>query len=790
MNDATSCGCDGDDDHNHEDHGFHEGDQSQPSETELWLQVPDMDCPSCASTVGSALDRVTGVTNYDLHPTTGRVDVSFDDRASHESIVTAIEKAGYEVVDVNDAGESTDFESESDPIWKRPRAIQTGVSALFAACALVIGFGFPAIDSAVLTVVDHTFSVSDLLFLASVAVGSEVILASGYRSLRTFSLDMDFLMSTAILAAVAITLFTSRELYIEAASLAVLFNVAELLERYSVDRARNSLSELLALSPETAIVDRDGEQGRTEISVEEVSVGETVIVEPGEKIPLDGVVSEGESAVDQSPVTGESVPVDKSEGSEVYAGTVNQNGYLEIEVTTTSADSTITRVIDLVESAQERKTEREQFIERFAGYYTPVVVSGAILTAAIPPLLLGKAPVTWLVRGIELLVIACPCAFVISTPVTVVSGLTSAAKHGVLVKGGDHLEAMGGVSTVAFDKTGTLTNGELEVTDVIPFHGTSESDVLRCARGLERRSEHPIAAAITTHAADEPAGTDHGDTVESFESLTGRGVRANLSGQTHYAGTPTMFEDLGFDLHHVHFTTSEGDDDLSAEARAQCEREGCLDLVRDTVPRLQSAGKTVVLVGTDEELEGLIAVADTIRSDATETVAALNEQGLKTVMLTGDNEGTAQAVASDIGVEEFRAELFPEEKVEAIEEFGREERVAMVGDGINDAPALASADVGIAMGAAGSDTAIETADIALLGDDIARLPYLVDLAQRGVGIIRENVYTSLGVKAALAVLIPFVYIPVYLVVLLGDVGMTMLVTGNAMRLSRLTPGTS
>jgi Cd2+/Zn2+-exporting ATPase len=762
MTDAAACGCDDESEHAHGENnpGNHGDSDHQSSGTGLRLQVPEMDCPSCAETVGRALDGERGVTEYDLRPTTGQVSVSLDGSSS-ESVVTAIETAGYEVVDVIGADDPERMSLGNDnPIWRSSRAIKTGISTLFAVFALVVWFGLPSIDAAVLTVADHVFSVSDLLFLASIAIGSEVILSSGYRSLRTLSLDMDFLMSTAILAAIAITLFTSRELYIEAASLAVLFNVAELLERYSVDQARNSLAELLELSPETAIVIRDGEQ--REIPVEEVTVGETVAVEPGEKIPLDGVVSDGESAVDQSPVTGESVPVDKSEGSEVYAGTVNRNGYLEIEVTTTSADSTITRVIDLVESAQERKTEREQFIERFAGYYTPVVVSGAVLTAAIPPLLFGRAPITWLVRGIELLVIACPCAFVISTPVTVVSGLTSAAKHGVLVKGGDHLETMGGIDVVAFDKTGTLTHGDLEVTDVVPLHGNSESDVLRCARALERRSEHPIAAAITTHAADEPTGTPHGGATESFESLTGRGVCADLGSHTHYAGTPDMFEDLGFDL----------------------DAELDIDRGRDTISRLQSSGKTVVLVGTDEEIEGLIAVADTIRPDAKETVTALDKQGLKTVMLTGDNENTARAVAEEIGVEEFRAELLPEEKVEAIEELKQEKQVAMIGDGINDAPALATADVGIAMGAAGSDTAIETADIALLADDIDRLPYLVDLANRGVSIIRENIYTSLGVKAALAVLIPFVYIPVYLVILLGDVGMTMLVTGNAMRLSR------
>lgn len=760
---------------------------SSDADSVMRLQVPEMDCPSCAGTVGSALDDVPAVASYELHPTTGQVTVSVNRSGSRGSVVGAIERVGYAVA------EDDSQELRSEPVWRGSRAIKTGISAVLAGIALLIGFALPAFDGTLVTVVGQSFPVSDALFLGSVAVGGEVILSGGYRSLRSASLDMDLLMSTAILGALLITLLTPRALYIEAASLAVLFNVAELLERHSVDRARNSLAELLELSPETAVVDRDaGDEELIEIPVEEVAVGETVVVEPGEKIPLDGTVAAGESAIDQSPVTGESVPVDKGVGDTVYAGTVNTNGYLEIETTATSEDSTITRVIDLVERAQERQTDHEQFIERFAGYYTPVVVAGAILVSAVPPLLLGAATVPWLVRGIELLVIACPCAFVISTPVTVVSGLTSAANNGVLVKGGDHLEAMGGVDTVAFDKTGTLTKGALNVTNVVPFNGHTESDVLRCARGVERRSEHPIAAAITAHASTEPTGTGHGEGIAGFETLTGRGVRADIAGHTHYAGAPALFEDLGFDLERIRAVDAET---LPEELRNERADGLAID---EIVSHLQAEGKTVVLVGTsdrraadgqpdDGELEGLIAVADTVRPDAADTVRALSERGLKTVMLTGDNEGTARAVAETIGVDDYRAGLLPEEKVEAVEALDEEGSVAMVGDGINDAPALATANVGIAMGAAGSDTAIETADIALLGDDIDRLPYLAALANRGASVIKQNVYASLGVKAVLAVLIPVLFIPVYLVILLGDVGMTLLVTGNALRLSWLTP---
>jgi Cd2+/Zn2+-exporting ATPase len=389
--------------------------------------------------------------------------------------------------------------------------------------------------------------------------------------------------------------------------------------------------------------------------------------------------------------------------------------------------------------------------------------------------------VTWFVRGLTLIVLACPCAFVISTPVSVVSGITSAAKNGVLIKGGDHLETMGDVDCVALDKTGTLTMGELVVTDVLPLNDNSEESVLRCARGLESRSEHPIGDAIVARAN----GAGVADrSVDDFESLTGRGVRADLDGTPHVAGNPGLFEELGFDLSHVHATTDGGA--TTTRSRDLCERNGCVDLLEETVPRLQSEGKTVVLVGTDEELEGVIAVADEIRPTARATVERLHDLGVEhVVMLTGDNERTAGAIAEEVGVDEFRAELLPEEKVEAVEalqdEYGT---LAMVGDGINDAPALATADVGVAMGAAGTDTALETADIALMGDDLSRLPYLYDLSGRANRVIRQNVWTSLAAKAALAVAVPF-GLPIWAAVLFGDAGMTLGVTGNAMRLSRV-----
>ena len=437
-----------------------------------------------------------------------------------------------------------------------------------------------------------------------------------------------------------------------------------------------------------------------------------------------------------------------------------------------------------MQGAQSNRTESEQFVDRFADYYTPVVVVLAILTAAIPPLVFSAPWQTWFVRGLTFLVIACPCAFVISTPVSVVSGITSAAKNGVLIKGGNHLEAMGEVRAIALDKTGTLTKGELAVTDVVSLADHTEREVLRYGSGLEQRSEHPIADAVLDYAGDE--GVDP-VSVSAFESLTGKGVRGEIDGTTYYAGKPDLFRELGIDLSHAHAATDGGV--VTSATSEQCERSNCIDLLGETIPALQEEGKTVVLVGTEETILGVIAIADEVRPEVARTIERLHERGIeRVVMLTGDNEGTARAIAEEVGVDDYRAELLPDEKVTAIEglldEYGA---VAMVGDGINDAPAMATATLGIVMGAAGTDTALETADIALMGDDLSKLPYLYALSNKANGVIRQNIWASLGVKALLAVGVPLGLVSVALAVVAGDMGMSLGVTGNALRLSRIDP---
>jgi Cd2+/Zn2+-exporting ATPase len=770
------------------------------------LAVPGMDCPSCAKKVDRSLGRVDGVFEVALQPTTGTATVTYDpDRTDEAEVIAAIESAGYDVV--GDSGATADAASGSGAdertggvhvappaeVWTSPRAKKTWLGAALVVLGLLFEFLLAGQNVAVASVLGHPFSVADVLFLGAVVASGVPVVRSGYYSARNRSLDIDLLMGAAIVAATGIGYF------VEAATLAVLFSIAELMEEYAMDRARDSLRELMELSPDEATVRRDGEE--VTVPTDDVAVGEVAVVRPGERLPLDGRVLKGESAVDESPITGESVPVDKTAGDEVYAGAINEGGYLEVEVTSTAGDSTLARIIEMVQGAQAKKTETERFVDRFAGYYTPVVVVLAVLTAAVPPLVIadpvsvgvvGYAFVfagdwgTWFVRGLTLLVIACPCAFVISTPVSVVSGITSAAKNGVLIKGGNHLEAMGEVDAVALDKTGTLTRGELAVTDVVPLGEVDEATLLRRAAGLERRSEHPIADAILARA--EAAGVADLPDPTGFESLTGKGIRGTIDGETYYAGKPALFEELGFDLSRARAATDGG----AVRGGAVPEGvPGAADgaFAGDTLAALERDGKTVVLVGTATELLGAIAIADEVRPASRRAVERLRELGVeRVVMLTGDNEGTARTIAERVGVDEYRAELLPEEKVDAIEELrAAYGEVAMVGDGINDAPALAAAEVGVAMGAAGTDTALETADIALMGDDIGKLPYLYALSHTANGVIRQNVWASLGVKFLLALGVPLGLVSVALAVVVGDMGMSLGVTGNAMRLSRLEP---
>jgi Cd2+/Zn2+-exporting ATPase len=629
--------------------------------------------------------------------------------------------------------------SESRSLWRRREAIFTGISGALLALGLVLSL--LTLDPTLLVLFGRTFALSTVLYLASVLFGAYHFARKGLYALKTLSLGINFLMSLAILGAIVI------EEYVEAASLAFLFSLAELLEEFSVERARRSLRELIKLAPREARVRRNGEE--LLCPIEEIAVGEVCIVKPGERIALDGQVLSGSSFVNQAPITGESVPVEKRPGDEVFAGTINYDGYLEITVTKRAKDTTLARIIHLVEEAEAQKAPSERFVDRFARYYTPGVVLVALLVATVPAIFFGAAFSEWFSRALALLVIACPCALLISTPVSIISAITSAARHGVLIKGGVYLEELGQIQTIVFDKTGTLTTGQLTVTDIIPTDSISPTEVLRIAAALERKSQHPIAQAIVRAYEERAAGEPLPDAQE-FTSLTGQGVQAKLDGTLYRVGRLQLFNADGL--------------------------------------ALASQAKTVIGVGTPDRLLGLIALADSIRPQAHQTVQRLKDLGIEVVMVTGDNEAAARAVAQHVGITHYHAGVFPDQKVHEIEHLRSEYgRVAMVGDGVNDAPALAAASVGIAMGAVGSDAALETAHVALMGDDLSKLPYLIELSRRTRRVIQQNIFFSILTKLTLGLGVFPGYVTLVLAVLVGDMGASLAVTGNALRLARVKP---
>lgn len=580
------------------------------------------------------------------------------------------------------------------------------------------------------------------LYALAMASGGWLAARRAYFAVRALSLDINVLMCLAVAGAAAIGD------WLEGATVIFLFALANLLESRSMERARRSIRALMDLSPPTARLLR----GREEISlpVGEVHVGEMLAVRPGERIPLDGVVSEGASAVDQSPITGESLPVEKGPGEEVFGGTINGRGYLEVKVTRSATDTALARIIHAVEEAQSRKAPSQSFVDRFARYYTPAVMLAALLVAVLPPLIGGLAWGEWLYRALVFLVVACPCALVISTPVTIASGLARATRDGVLIKGGVFLESLGTIPVFAFDKTGTLTAGRPEVSEVRGLNGRPEREALRVAAAVESRSEHPLAGAILERARREVELPE----AREFQSLPGRGAAALIDGTKYYVGSHRLFEELGW----------------------------CSPEVDEKLERLEAQGQTVVLVGGDGRLTGLLAVADQPRAEAAGALQGLKRNGVRrTVMLTGDNRGTARAVAERLGLDEYRAELLPEDKVRVVRELAAKQRgVAMVGDGVNDAPALAAATVGIAMGVAGTDAALETADVALMADDLRRLPGVVRLSRRVKGIIRQNIGLALLLKAVFLALTPFGLTSLWLAVL-ADMGASLLVILNGLR---------
>ncbi len=588
----------------------------------------------------------------------------------------------------------------------------------------------------------------NIFFLLSLLVGGWHIAEKAIKAVRSFALEMNSLMIVASVGAVIIGQ------YAEGAAVIILFSFSLLLESASVERTRNAIRSLMKLAPSSGTVLRGNlEQA---VPLEQIMVGETVIVRPGERIPVDGTVMKGGSSVDEAAITGEPFPSPKRPSDAVYAGTFNQLGVLFITVTRQSSDSTIARIIHLVEEAQNKKAPSQTAVERFARYYTPAVFVLAISVALIPPLLFGAVFVEWLYRSLVLLVIACPCALVISTPVTLASAMTNAARNGILIKGGKHLEILSSIGSIAFDKTGTVTQGRATVTDIVTLNDLSPEEILRIAAAAELHSEHHLAEALLRKAKE--SGIHLTDMVtEDFTAITGKGIRTRVDGTTYIVGNHLLMEELGV----------------------------CSPLVEQKLAELEGTGKTVVILANETKVLGLIGISDQIRMEGESTVQKLHELGVRHVaLLTGDNQGTATAVAKRLGVDDLKAELLPEGKLQAIEQMRkRYGSVAMVGDGINDAPALAAADVGIAMGGAGSDIALEAGNVVLLSDNIEKIPYTIVLGKKAIRIIWQNITIALLTKSVFLVLGVFGWTSLWLAILADD-GAALVVILNALRVLR------
>ena len=728
-----------------------------PESVRSTYQIGGLDCAACAQTVQLGVAQMPGVRSCELNFTTERMTV--EGTATRAEIVARVVELGYRVAEPTAEGAA---QAESSAgfwafLWGR---VETRL-AMLGGLLILPGLLFSEVGQIRHPLIDATA-------LAALALAGWPVARSAWRGLRaTGRISINLLMTVAAVGAVLIGAIT------EAGMVMVLFALGEALEGYTAGRARQSIRSLLSVAPSTALrLNAHGDQCHEEhVPVAELRVGDLIVVRPGERVPMDGVVRAGASAVSQAAITGEARLIAKAPGDELFAGSINGEGSLELAVSRLAADTTISRMLALVEQAQERKAPTQRFVDSFAQWYTPAVMALAALTAAIPPLLFGQpffnppdGSFGWLYRGLALLVVACPCALVISTPVSVISALSNAARNGLLIKGGAALEALSRVRAVAFDKTGTLTAGTPQVVAVRsadccdPAGGmcTPCAEVLALANAVERRSEHPLARAIVRASEERGLATRYPPAV-GVMALTGQGVRGDVGGRSVLIGSHATFEGS------------------IAHPAAHC-----------AAARQEAAlGHTAVLVSADARYLGMISLADTVRPSSRAAVAALRDLGLRAVvMLSGDDLATARRVGDEIGVTDVRAGLLPAHKLALVEELQRQYGpIAMVGDGINDTPALAAASVGIAIGGGhgGTAQAMETADITLMSDDLGRLPFLLRLARAMMATIWANVALSIGVKLAFLVLVLLGVGTMWMAVL-ADVGVALLVTLNGMRL--------
>ncbi|GAB3057795.1 heavy metal translocating P-type ATPase [Virgibacillus ainsalahensis] len=689
--------------------------------------VAGMDCGSCAKSIENHLTTIPTVNSVNVSFSTGKMKVKHEN--SVDDIVSEVSKIGYKASLITNSNEP----SETSKSKKGYGLITFSV--------ILIALGFIGSYNGVSPLI------TTILYAVAIAISGYKPIKSAYFAIKSRSLDMNVLMSAAAIGAAIIGE------WFEGALVVWLFALGTTLQNRSMEQTRKSIRNLMDLAPSEAWMKVGSELVKK--PVEEVAVGQIVVIKPGDRIPLDGEIIQGETSVNQASITGESIPVDKLIGDTVYAGTINESGSLEVRVTKLVEDTTISQIIHLVEEAQEQKAPAQAFIDKFASIYTPIVFVLALAVIAIPPLLGFGTWGEWVYKGLALLVVACPCALVISTPVAIVSAIGNAAKNGVLIKGGTFLEKAGAIKTIAFDKTGTLTEGKPKVTGIEALT-SSEEELISLAFTLEDYSTHPIAKTIVEYAKDMEVRAKSG---ELFKSIVGKGVQANIDGEVYYAGNLKLFEEeLGIPLGNV----------------------------KTKVEDIQSQGKTVVIIGTQQEIMGIISVSDTIRTTTEKALNGLKQVGVdQLVMLTGDNEGTAKMISNETNVNRYFSELLPEDKVDAIKQLQNEgHKIAMVGDGINDAPALATSDLGIAMGGAGTDTAMETADIVLMADNLEKLPHTVKLSRKALEIIKQNIWFSLIVKFAALVLIFPGWLTLWLAVL-SDTGAALIVILNSLRLLKV-----
>ena len=714
------------------------------------FRISELDCAEECNLLRKAMEGRPGIGRLDFDVIGRKMHVSYDPKIiDSEKILAMIHSTGLH------ASLHTPKEEEEELLFwqKHGRLILCITSGAFLLIAFILNLmgstSFGDVGGLNPSYDFPPFGIT-ILYLAAIVAGGWFTAPKALASAKRFSPDMNVLMMVAVIGAIAI-----GQLF-EGATVIFLFSVALLLESWSVERARKAISSLLDLSPTLARLMSNGDL--IEKKVEDVSIGEKLLVRPGEKIPLDGEVISGSSSVNQAPITGESMPVSKKVGDPVFAGTINEDGALEIRVTKGANDTTLARIIQMVQDARMRRAKSEKWVDRFSRVYTPIMMILAISVAVIPPLFFDEPWLEWIYRGLVMLVIACPCALVISTPVSIVSALTSAARAGVLIKGGVYLEAAGKLDAIAFDKTGTVTIGKPQVQQIIPLNHHTEEDLLEIAAKLELPSEHPLGRAIVAKAAEKGIKPSP---AQDFQIFKGLGAEATIDGERYWIGS--------------HRFMHEQKRKESPEAH-------------DKALELEDAGHSVVAIGDFTHICGLISVADEPKPYIRATLSAMKDLGIKKlIMLTGDNQKTAETLAKEVGLEDFLAELLPEDKVSAIEKLKKEHMtIAMVGDGVNDAPAMAASSFGIAMGAMGTDAAFETADIVLMTDDLSQIPWLIRHARRALKIVKENIFFALGVKALFITLALFGLATLWMAIA-ADTGASLLVVFNGLRLLRKKP---